>query len=107
MLLEHVAPLLDSIEQGRLERLAVDAEPLVNDEEVAQLAHVLVDRLVRVDLVVELGEGGRTLGHARLAGRLDLLGREHVAVEQELPHELLPVVDPQVGVLVERVPERE
>ncbi len=103
MLLEHVAPLLDSIEQGRLERLAVDAEPLVNDEEVAQLAHVLVDRLVRVDLVVELGEGGRTLGHARL----DLLGREHVAVEQELPHELLPVVDPQVGVLVERVPERE
>jgi len=54
------------------------------------------------DLLAELIERGRALGHHFVGVLLDLLGGEDVVVEEELAHELVPVVSPQVGVGVER-----
>ena len=55
-----------------------------------------------VHLVAELFERGRALLQSVLGMRLDLLGGEHVVVEQELSHELVSVVAPQIRVGVER-----
>ena len=53
-------------------------------------------------LLTELRQCRWIFGHAFVGMRFDLVGSEHVAVEQELTHELLPVVDPQVRVGVVR-----
>ena len=54
-------------------------------------------------LFLELSERGWVLWDTLVRVGLDLLGGEHVVVEQELPHELVAVVHPQVGVVVEGV----
>ena len=54
------------------------------------------------DLFSELLERWRTLRHFLFSVCLYLLGSEHVVVEQELSHELVTVVSPQVCIGVER-----
>ena len=54
-------------------------------------------------LFFELFQCGRTLRHSLIRVCLYLVRRQHVVVQQELSHELVAVVDPQIGVDVERV----
>ena len=65
-----------------------------------KLFHLRVDLLIGVHLFFELLQCGRGLGHPALACCLDLLVGQDVPVEQELPQELVPVVHPQVGVVL-------
>ena len=53
-------------------------------------------------LVFELLQGRRALWDALFRMRLDLLRCQHVVVQQELAHELVAVVQPQVRIHVER-----
>ena len=55
MVLEDVAPFLDDVEQDGLEGPVVNAEPLVDDEEVIELVDVVVNVLVGIDLRQGIG----------------------------------------------------
>lgn len=50
MLLEHVAPLLDDVEQSLFEWFAINPEPVVKHFQWVDLLTLLVDLLVRVNL---------------------------------------------------------
>ena len=50
MLLEHKAPFLDDVEQRLSERTRVNTKPILEDDASLYCLHVLIDRLVRIDL---------------------------------------------------------
>ena len=50
MLLEHVAPVLDLVEESLQEGPRVDAEPRVEQIQALKLDHLVVNVLVRIDL---------------------------------------------------------
>lgn len=56
--------------------------------------------MIETDLFFELIEGGRTFWHTLLGVGLDFLRCEDMIIQQELSHELIPVVHPQVSVCV-------
>ena len=56
-------------------------------------------------LLFELLQSGRTLRDSVLGACFNLLRRQHVVVEQELPEDVASVIGPEVGVVVERLPE--
>ena len=58
---------------------------------------------VHTHLLLELGEGGRHLGEGLLGLGVQVLRADGVPIGEEVLHELLGVVHPQVGVALEGV----
>lgn len=61
----------------------------------------------RVDIIyllLKLIQRGWTFRHALLSVGLNFLRSQYVVIQQELPHKLISVIDPQVCVRVKRVP---
>jgi len=76
VLFEHEAPLLDYVEQGLSERARVDAEPALEHDAAFHRLHVLVDRLVRVDLPTA-GQRQRWITHSANCAKARCLDRHH------------------------------
>lgn len=58
---------------------------------------------VHTHLLLELGEGGRRLGEGLLRSAVQVLPADGMPVHEEVLHELLWVVRPQIGVALEGV----
>ena len=101
MLFEHEAPLFYYIQQRCFKGPRIDLHPAVKDPDGLQLAHILMELLVGVNLCPELMQEGRILWDAVLNVGFHLLGCEHAAVQQKLAQSLLPVLRVEAGILAE------